>query len=71
MSIATFEGFVEQGQIKLKNDLRLPDQITVYIIVPDLDPVQLPRIHSPHLLNPQQAQDFVMEVSEVVANANV
>ena len=71
MSIATFEGFVEQGQIKLKNGLRLPDQTTVYIIVPDLEPVRLPRIHSPHLVNPQQAQDFVMEVSEVVANARI
>lgn len=35
MSLATFEGIVEQGQIKLKNGGSLPDKIKVYIIVPD------------------------------------
>src|SRR2546428_4595275 len=35
MSLATFEGVVEQGQIKLKNGGSLPDKIKVYIVVPD------------------------------------
>jgi uncharacterized protein (DUF433 family) len=34
MSLATFEGVVEQGQIKLKNGVSLPDKIKVYVVVP-------------------------------------
>ncbi|MCG3159629.1 MAG: hypothetical protein JMDDDDMK_00643 [Acidobacteria bacterium] len=37
MSLATFEGVVEQGQIKLKNGTALPDKIKVYVVVPDED----------------------------------
>jgi len=33
MSLATFEGVVEQGQIKLKNGASLPDKIKVYVVV--------------------------------------
>ncbi len=35
MSVATYEGIVEQGQIKLKTGSPLPDKIKVYIVVPD------------------------------------
>lgn len=35
MSVATYEGIVEQGQIKLKNGAHLPDQIKVYVVVPE------------------------------------
>ncbi|MGH9755007.1 MAG: hypothetical protein ACREA2_19700 [Blastocatellia bacterium] len=35
MSLATFEGVVEQGQIKLKHGGSLPDKIKVYIVIPD------------------------------------
>lgn len=37
MSAATFEGVVEQGQIRLNSDVRLPDGTKVYIVVPDIE----------------------------------
>ncbi len=36
MSLITYEGTVEQGQVKLLEDIRLPEKATVYIII--LDP---------------------------------
>ena len=34
MSIATFQGVVENGQVRLANDVRLPERATVYVVVP-------------------------------------
>jgi hypothetical protein len=65
MSVATFEGIVEQGQIKLINGVRLPDNIRVYIIVPELQTTAHPHIYSPRLAHPDEAIDFKMEVSEL------
>jgi hypothetical protein len=36
VSIVTIEGVVEHGQIRLKNDVHLPDNTQVYVIVPDM-----------------------------------
>lgn len=63
MSAATFEGIVEQGQIKLNADVRLPDGTKVYIVVPDIEIKEKGvRLNSPRLAHPEQAADFEMEV---------
>lgn len=49
MSVTTFEATVDQGQIKLKNGIRLPDNIKVYVIVPDLQISSRPKLFSPRL----------------------
>ena len=65
MSAVTFEGVVEQGRIKLNSDVRLPDGTKVYIVVPDIELEEKGvRLHSPHLVYPEQAVDFEMEVIE-------
>jgi hypothetical protein len=65
MSAATFEGVVEQGQIKLNSEVRLPDGTKVYIVVPDIEiEEQGVRLHSPRLARPEQAAEFEMEVVE-------
>lgn len=65
MSATTFEGVVEQGQIKLNSDVRLPDGTRVYIVVPDIEIEERGvRLHSPRLAHPEQAADFEMEVIE-------
>jgi hypothetical protein len=65
MSAATFEGVVEQGQIKLDSDVRLPDGTKVYIVVPDIEIEEKGvHLHSPRLAHPEQAADFEMEVIE-------
>jgi hypothetical protein len=63
MKIATFEATVENGQIKLSEPVRLPERAKVYVVVPGVE--ETPRIHvaSPRLARPEQAVDFVKEVT--------
>jgi hypothetical protein len=70
MSVATFEGIVEQGQIKLKDGVRLPDNTKVYIVVPDFKAAQSVHRFSPRLVYPEQAKDFRMEMIEGIFDAN-
>ncbi|MCW3132816.1 MAG: hypothetical protein N2V78_00540 [Methanophagales archaeon] len=71
MSVVAFEGIVEQGQIRLKTRVRLPDKTKVYVIVPDLQVEQVVHIFSPRLAHPEQADDFRMDVVEVSSNAGL
>ena len=75
MSVVTFEGIVEHGQIRLKDDVRLPEKAQVYVIVPDiqfnLHIEQGARVYSPRLAHPEQAADFKMQVIEGVPDASL
>jgi len=62
MSVSTFEGVVENGQIKLPKDLHLPDRTKVYVVIPGSEPPSGTRVMSPRLANPEQAKDFKMTV---------
>jgi len=64
MSIITLEGIVQEGQIRLKNDFRLPDKTKVYVVVPDIQVQKYAHIFSPRLANPEQAIDFKMQVTQ-------
>jgi len=57
------EGVVEDGQIKLTSNVRLPDGAKVYMIIPDVE-LEDNALHlrSPRLAHPEQAADFKMEV---------
>ena len=35
MSITTYQGTVENGQVKLSRDVNLPENAKVYVVVPD------------------------------------
>jgi predicted DNA-binding antitoxin AbrB/MazE fold protein len=63
MSASTFEGVVEQGQIKLDSDVRLPEGTKVYVVVPGVE-IEAERVHlySPRLAHPEQAADFELEI---------
>jgi hypothetical protein len=63
MSILTLEGIVDHGQIRLPPHVRLPEKARVYVLVPDVQVEATARIASPRLLHPEQAADFIMEVS--------
>jgi hypothetical protein len=71
MSIATFQAVVEQGQIRLRDNVRLPEQATVYVIVPTFQVEQAVNILSPRLVHPEEAADFVLEVMEEPCDAGV
>ena len=71
MKIATYEAMVENGQIKLSEPVRLPESAKVYVVVPGVE--EGPRIHvaSPRLARPEQAADFVKEVTPGPRDAGV
>jgi hypothetical protein len=59
------EGIVEDGQIKLNSDVRLPDGVKVYMVIPDIElEDNVVHLRSPRLARPEQGADFEMEVVE-------
>ncbi len=64
MQVTAFEGVVENGQIRLKANIRLPENAQVYVIIPDLKAKQVAHIFSPRLAHPEQAADLKKEVVE-------
>jgi hypothetical protein len=71
MSVRTFEGIVEKGQIKLKTPVDLPDQTKVYVVVPGVEVEQTAHLHTPRLARPEQAADFEMEIVETSSDASL
>ncbi len=37
MQVTTFQGEIENGQVRLTTDVRLPDKTKVYVVVPDFE----------------------------------
>ena len=37
MRVTTFEGIVENGQIRLPATVRLPERAKVYMVIPDVE----------------------------------
>lgn len=71
VSIVTLEGIVEWNRIRLKTNLRLPENTKVYVIVPDVQVEQVARVFSPRLAHPEQAADFKMEIVEESLDAGL
>jgi hypothetical protein len=55
---------IEQGQIRLKTNVRLPDNTRVLVVVPDVQVAQVAHVYSPYLADPDRVADFEMEVIE-------
>ncbi|MEW6737624.1 MAG: hypothetical protein AB1489_40455 [Acidobacteriota bacterium] len=62
MSVKAFEAIVENGQIRLPVNIKLPDKTKVYVMVSEEDVVKVSYVGSPRLARPEQASDFKMEV---------
>ena len=71
MKVTTFQGVVENGQIRLPAGVRLPDKAKVYVVVPDFEMPPMAYIGSPRLAHPEQATDFKKEVVEESPNADL
>jgi hypothetical protein len=71
MGVRTFEGIVEQGQIRLPASVRLPEKAKVYVVIPDVEVQTVAYIGSPRLVHPEQAADFIKEVIEEPPDAGV
>lgn len=64
MRVTTVEGTVENGQVRLPADVRLPENAKVYVVVPGVEERTTFYIGSPRLVHPEQAIDFEKEVVE-------
>ena len=71
MQVKAFEGVIENGQIRLKTNISLPDKTKVYVIIPDVEVPKAVHIYSPRLVHPEQAVDFKKEVIEEAPNAGI
>ena len=71
MNVATYSGTVENGQIRLAGDIRLPEHTSVYVVVPGVPAPTPAYVGSPRLVHPEQAGDFVKKVIEEKGNARV
>jgi hypothetical protein len=73
MAVATYEGVVEKGKIRLKEGVKLPENAKVYVIVPDLkqDKKKVVQILSPRLVRRHDASRFKMTVTEEKPNARL
>ncbi len=71
MSTATFEGVVDGNQIRLTDDVKLPDRTRVYVVVPGLEAKTGGQILSPRLKHPEQISDFKKEIIEAPPDAEV
>ncbi len=71
MGVLTLEAIVDQGQIRLRDNVLLPERTKVYVIVPNLQVAQFSRVVSPRLAHPEQAADFKMEIVEEPADASL
>jgi|ERR1043165_16390 hypothetical protein len=66
MKVTTLSGIVENGQIRLIDNVRLPEKATVYVVIPGVEVPAVVSIHSPRLVHPEQAADFKKEVVEEI-----
>jgi hypothetical protein len=71
MSVSTFEGIIENGQIRLPAAIRLPERTKVYVVIPDVEIETVAYIGSPRLVHPEQAVDFKKEVLEEPSDADL
>ena len=71
MRVTTFEGIVENGQIRLPATVRLPERAKVYVVIPDVEIQTVTYIGSPRLVHPEQAADFKKEVVEELPDASL
>jgi hypothetical protein len=73
MSVVTYEGVVEKGKIRLKAGVKLPENATVYVIVPNakVDKKKVVQILSPRLVRREDAARFKMTVTEEKPNARI
>ena len=65
MAISTFEGVVEAGQIRLRNNVTLPENAKVFVVIPDYETPSRSHVYSSGLVRREQDGDFTKQVIEV------
>jgi hypothetical protein len=63
MSVTTFEGIIENGRVRLPEGVVLPEQQTVFVVVPNTNPPTTKKLPRLRMTNPDDAAKFEMKVS--------
>jgi hypothetical protein len=71
MLVNAIEGVVENGKIRLREDVLLPEKAKVYVIFAQTGEEHSARIHTPHLADPKQSGDFKKQIVELAGDAKV
>jgi hypothetical protein len=71
MGVLTIEGIIDNGQIRLASDVRLPERTKVFVVVPDMKIEQTVHLFSPRLKNSDQAAEFKMEIVQEPSDASL
>jgi hypothetical protein len=69
--LATYEGIIENGRVKLPSNVGIPEQTRVYVLVPGNENLSTPYVASPQLSNREQLKDFEKRIIEDTTDANV
>lgn len=71
MKVLAYEGIVDNGLIRLEENVQLPEKARVYVIVPDWEPKRVAHVYSPRFVHREQAKDFVKEMTEGPSDAGI
>lgn len=71
MAVSTFEGIVKKGRIRLRDNVKLPENTKVYVLIPDLEVAPQAHVYSPRLVHPEKADDFTKQIVDVPADADI
>lgn len=69
MPLTAIEGVVENGTIRLREDVLLPDKTRVFVIITDSRPIASAHVRTPRLARREQAGDFRKQIVEDCPNA--
>lgn len=69
--LATYEGIIENGRVRLPPNVGIPEKTRVYVLVPDTENLTVPNVASPHLANREQVKDFEKRIIEDTIDADV
>jgi hypothetical protein len=71
MSVITYEAVVQNGHVQLPPDVILPEEATVYVVVPGPKVQRTAHFRSPRLADPAQAARLELEVIEEGTDAGL
>ena len=71
MPIHAIKGIVENGKVRLTENISLPENANVYVIVENSSQSLSAQIRTPRLANPKQAADFRKQIVEISDNASI
>jgi len=71
MQVTALEGVVENGKIRLREDIALAESTRVFVIVADGHIWPSGQIRTPKLAHPRQAGDFRKQIVEIPTDAKL